>query len=164
MMAIKREAAFHEAGHSVIAYSARFHRIVSAINLEDYGAGEVLVSLSQEKCVAEGLTPTQEIARNADVAKDLGLILVAGLVAEQIAAERDATLTPNPSCSAPDHELLRQILGNAGLSRKFDQLEAQARQILEANWPAVESLASYLYEHARADPSVIEAILRPILR
>lgn len=163
-MTIKREAAFHEAGHSVIAYSARFHFIAGGINLEDYGAGEVHVGLSKTKCVAEGLTPTPETARNADVAKDLGRILVAGLVAEQIAAERDATLTPNPSCSEPDHELLRQILGSAGLSRKFDQLEAQAREMLEANWPAVEALAAYLHEHVRADPTVIEGLLRPILR
>jgi len=162
-VSIKREAAFHEAGHAVMAYFARFHGIVGSINLEDYGAGEIYVALLSSKCAAEGLAPVPEAARRPDVARDLGLILVSGLIAEQIAAENDEKVKPNLSCSEPDHALLKEALANSGLSRKFDQLEDQARSVLREHWQAVEVLAAYLLEHVSADPIDIDQVLQPIL-
>lgn len=90
------------------------------------------------------------IETNPEVARDLGRILAAGLIAEQIAAERDNTLTPNPACAAPDHELIVQQLSRAGLSRKFDKLEADARAVLEENWIVVEALAKWLFQMTTA--------------
>jgi hypothetical protein len=160
---IKKEAAFHEAGHAVMAYLATYHGLVAGIDLQDYGSGEIYVGLLKSKCVSAGVPSTAETAKRPEVAMDLGRILVAGLVAEVIAAERDASLTPNPSCALPDHDLLRQQLMIAGLSRKFDRLEVATRTTLEENWSAVEELAEFLFSNKSADMSRIEAIIGPKL-
>ncbi len=162
-MDIKKEAAFHEAGHAVMAYLATYHGLVAGIDLKDYGAGEIYVGLLKSKCVSAGVPATAETAKRPEVAIDLGRVLVAGLVAELIAAERDESLSPNPICARPDHDLMRQQLMNAGLSKKFDRLEVVTRRTLEENWSAVDELAEFLLIHKSADISQIEAIIGPKL-
>lgn len=77
--------------------------------------------------------------------------MVAGYVAEQIAVEFDKEIKPNIACAAPDHDLLRQQLAAAGLSKHFDYYEEQARAMLKAEWPMVEKVAHYLYERGGSD-------------
>jgi len=145
LVAIKHEAAFHEAGHAVVAYLSAYHSTAGGIELAVYGKGEFLVALNKIKLRNAGLPPTEESAKNPVVAKDLARVLVAGLVAERIAAERDDTLVPHPPSAAPDHELARQILEEAGLSRKFDRFEVEANDLLRERWEVVEALADWAF-------------------
>tara|TARA_R110000824_G_scaffold24090_1_gene85323 strand:- start:22553 stop:23056 length:504 start_codon:yes stop_codon:yes gene_type:complete len=158
-LSIKKEAAFHEAGHAIMAYLSAYHGLISGIDLKAYGAGDVYISLLKSKCAAAGLPQTPESAKRPEVAKDIGRILVAGLVAEKIAAERDKSLVPNPDCAIPDHELLRQQLETAGLSKKFDLLESETCAVLKENWAVVEELADFLFANVTANKDQVEAII-----
>ena len=145
-MTIKLEAAFHEAGHAVVAYRSRFHNIVGPINLAEYGSGEIYVSLSRVKLQAQGKASEASAEKDKEVAVDLAVVLSAGLVAERLAEVRGQGTTANPECSAPDHEMLQQQLVGAGLSKKFDRHEGTAKQLLESEWPLVAALSAYLFE------------------
>lgn len=158
-MTIKREAAFHEAGHAVAAHRSRFHNVVGQINLATYGAGEIYVSLSKQKLIAEGKPATPSAQLDKEVAKDLAVVLVAGLVAERLAQESDGDLKANPMCAEPDYHLMQQNLDAAGLSKKFNLHEEAAKIVLNSNWPLVDALAAYLFsEKTVASVSVHEFI------
>jgi ATP-dependent Zn protease len=150
-MTVKKEAAFHEAGHAVIAHLSRFHAIIGGINLENYGAGEIFVSLSKTKLAANGKATDASSQRDKEVATDLAVVLSAGLVAEHIAESKDSNLSANPQCAEPDHELMKQQLEGAGLSKKFDRHEEAARKLLEDNWDLVNELAEHLFENQSVD-------------
>ena len=154
-MTIKREAAFHEAGHAVVAHRSKFHNIVGPINLEAYGSGETYISLSKRKLLANGKDAEPSAAKDKEVAADLAVILAAGLVAERLAESHEPGITANPECALPDHELMQQQLSGAGLSKKFDQHEGAAKQVLETEWKLVSSLAAY-----RGGPRNSDSVLR----
>jgi len=158
-MPIKREAAFHEAGHAVVAFRSRFHNIAGPISLEQYGAGESLISLSKSKLRAEGLPVDETSVKLPEVVEDLAVILCAGLIAEQLASKFDASLKANPSAAIPDHDLVREQLSRAGLSKNLDRHEEAARDILSHEWALVDSLANYLYSKMSLDPSDVIAFL-----
>lgn len=158
-MTIKREASFHEAAHAVLANLSKYHAIVGDINLQNYGAGEIFISLSKSKCAAGGKPQDASAQKDKDVAKDLAVVLCGGFAAEKIAAKIDASLNPNEQCATPDYQLAEQQLQMAGLSKKYDVYQAQANQILEANWKAVETLANYLFANTSADPQQILDII-----
>lgn len=145
-MSIKKEAAFHEAAHAITAYYSKFHGLVHEINLMNYGAGEIFVSLSKSKCKNQGKSPTPETARDEDVSKELAVILCSGYVGEQIAAEYDSSLVPSRNAAGPDYQLAVQNLKAAGLSHKYDFHHDNARKILERNWEVVNKLANHLFE------------------
>jgi ATP-dependent Zn protease len=159
-MTIKKEAAFHEAGHAVVAFQSRFHAIVKSINLENYGAGEIFVSLSKSKLQKEGLPADPSSQTSKDVAADLAIVLSAGLVAERPASLRDAKLTANARCAIPDYDLARQQLHNAGLSEELTQYEEVAKQVLSSRWEMVEKLASILFYEVTLDTEIIYQILQ----
>lgn len=157
-MTIQREAAFHEAGHAIAAHRSKFHALVGPINLQQYGAGEVFVSLSKSKLQAAGKPVTVASQKDKEVVTDLAVVLCAGLVSERLAEER-AGLKANPNCAVPDHDLMKQQLVNAGLSARFDRHESSVRQMLESEWALVSSLADFLYQNVATDPTdVIEFI------
>jgi hypothetical protein len=155
IISIKREAAFHEAGHAVAAYRSRFHFIVGPISLAGYGSGEIYVAQSRSKCVAAGKASDHSAQKDPEVAADLALVLSAGLVSERIAHERDPAIRPNPECAIPDHDLMRQQLARAGLSKKFDQHEKTARELLESNWALVDALAEFLLARVNVQPEEV---------
>ena len=152
---IKREAAFHEAGHAVAAHRSKFHAIVGPINLAGYGSGEVYISLSKRKLQANGKVASAAARSDKDVAADLAVVLAAGLVSERLAAAREPGLTPMPVCAVPDHELLRQELRGAGLPQELTSYEDTATQVLESEWRLVHDLAGYLFQHVSVDPDDI---------
>jgi hypothetical protein len=157
-MTIQREAAFHEAGHAIAAHRSKFHALVGPINLQQYGAGQIFVSLSKSKLLAAGKSVAAKSQTDKEVATDLAVVLCAGLVSERLAEERSG-LKANPNCAIPDHNLMKQHLINAGLSTHFDRHEASARQLLDATWALVTSLANLLYEKVLIAPiDVIEFI------
>lgn len=158
-MTIQREAAYHEAAHAVLAHTSSFHAIVGDINLLSYGAGEFYMSLSRSKCAAGGKPQDASAQEDRDVARDCAVCLCAGLVGEQIASELDSTLTPNPKCAEPDHALVEQQLQMAGLSKKYDKYQLQARGLLQQHWDTVEKLATYLFENLSASRDQIVAII-----
>lgn len=158
-MTIQREAAYHEAAHAVLAHISIFHAIVGDINLLRYGAGELYISLSRSKCAAGGKPQDASAQRDQEVAKDLAIVLCAGLVGEQIASELDSTLTPNPECAEPDHALAEQQLQNAGLSKKYNLYQSQARDLLQKHWDTVEKLAKYLFANRSATRDQVVAII-----
>lgn len=129
-MTIKREAAFHEARHAIAAWKSKYHSLVGTISLADYGAGDTLVSVSKHKLQVGGKSLSTTIVEDPDVAKDFAVVLSAGLVAEQVAASKGENITANPQCAVPDHDLMKQQLAAAGLSKKFDKHEIVARQLL----------------------------------
>lgn len=158
-MTIKREAAFHEAGHAVAAYRSRFHNIVGPINLAEYGAGEILVSLSEAKLAASGKPTDPSVQSDKEVAVDLAIVLCSGLVAERMAEKRNTGLKANPKCAEPDHIIAVQQLSGAGLSKKFDLHEQAAGKLLESEWDLISALADYLFENASVQPvQVLEFI------
>jgi len=156
---IKPEAAYHEAGHAIMAYLSKYHLLAGPIELADYGAGEAYIGLIPSKLTSAGIEADEAAQRNPDVAKDLGRVLVAGLMAERIAAEHDPALTPNPTCAQPDYAMLVQQLAAAGLSRKYDRLETEARATLEAHWDKVEALAGWLLGRGRAEFAEVNAFI-----
>lgn len=158
-MTIKREAAFHEAGHAIAAYRSSYHNVVGPINLAEYGSGEIYVSLSRKKLQAMGKAPDASSAKDKEVAIDLAVVLAAGLVAERLAEVREQGIIANPGCALPDHELMRQQLAEAGLSKKFDKHESTAAQLLEAEWALVRSLADYLHANTSAMPEDVTAFI-----
>jgi GNAT superfamily N-acetyltransferase len=144
---IKREAAFHEAGHAIAACRSAFHWLAAgAIRLEEYGAGEAQVSLSKSKLRQAGKVPSAVAMRDPEVAKDLAVILVAGLVAEQVAQSMGQDVTANSSCAAPDHALIKQSLENAGVELNIQAYENTARHMLQSEWPLLLSLADLLFD------------------
>jgi hypothetical protein len=151
-MTIKREAAFHEAGHAVVAHRSRFHNIVGPINLASYGAGAIDISLSKMKLAANGKPTGPASARDKEVASDLAVVLSAGLAAERIAEAREIGLKANPTCALPDHELLQHQLAMAGLPTNFDQYEKAAKQLLESEWTLMVDLAEFLFKQVSSDP------------
>jgi len=158
-MAIKREAAYHEAAHAVLTSISKYHAIVGDINLLSDGAGVFYLSLSKSKCAAEGKPQDSSAQMDKDVSRELATILCAGFIGEQIASERDTTLTPNPECAEPDHTLAKRQLQAAGLSKKYDRYQSQARELLENHWNTVERLAEYLCANYSASPDMIVTIM-----
>ncbi|MBK7356383.1 hypothetical protein [Propionivibrio sp.] len=157
-MTIQRVAAFHEAGHAIAAHRSKFHTLVGPINLQQYGAGQIFVSLSKSKLQAAGKPATAASQTDKEVATDLAVVLCAGLVSERLAEEK-AGLKANQDCAVPDHDLMKQQLVNAGLSACFDRHETSARQLLEFEWALVSSLADLLYKNVTTDPTdIIEFI------
>jgi hypothetical protein len=158
-MTIQREAAYHEAAHAVLAHISNYHAIVGDINLLSYGAGDFYMSLSRSKCAAGGKPQDASAQKDKEVARDFAIVLCAGLVGEQIASELDSTLTPNPECAEPDHALAEQQLQIAGLSKKYDLYQSQARDLLQQHWDTVERLATYLFANRSASPHQVVAII-----
>ncbi len=155
-MTIKKEAAYHEAAHAVLAYNSKFHALVGEISLAQYGAGDIYISLSKSKRKAAGVTPNPI---DKEITKDLAVILCGGLAGETIASKNDNTLSPNPSCAIPDHQLATQQLQGAGLSEEYDCYEQSAIKELESNWATVERLADYLFTNHTAQPDEILSII-----
>lgn len=158
-MTVKREAAFHEAGHAVVAYFSKFHRVVGPINLAQYGSGEIFVALSKGKVTAAGKQIDESLSRQPDVAVDLAIVLCAGLVCERLAEEREADIKSNADCAMPDHELMRQVLQSANLSKKFDCHELKSKQLLDQHWSLVVELADALYSARSMDALSIEEFI-----
>jgi hypothetical protein len=104
------------------------------------------MSLSRSKCAAGGKPQDVSAQKDKEVARDLVVVLCTGLIGEQIAAEHGDALKPNPQCAEPDHALAEQQLQMAGLSKKYDFYELQARELLQKHWASVDRLANYLYE------------------
>lgn len=152
-MTILREAAFHEAGHAIAARRSKFHDLVGPINLQQYGAGEIFVSLSKSKLRAAGKSVGLSSQTDQDVATDLAVVLCAGLVAERLAEEQIPGIKANPTCAKPDHDLVRQQLASANLSTHVDSHETVARHLLESEWSLLTSLANFLYDNVASDPT-----------
>jgi hypothetical protein len=145
-MTIKREAAFHEAGHSIVAWRSTYHSLApGVIRLERYGAGEARVSLSRRKLESGGKVVSPTIMNDPDVVKDLAVILAAGLVAEEVAQGMGEHITANPSCAAPDHAFMKQNLAAGGLQMDIQIYESAARQILQREWSLLHDLANLLF-------------------
>jgi len=151
-MTIKREAAFHEAGHAVAAHRSMFHAIVGPINLAAYDSGEVYVSLSRKKLQANGKVGSAAAGADKGVAADLAVVLAAGLVSERLATAWEPGLTPMPDYAVPDHELLRQQLAGAGLPPELKSYEETVAQALQSDWRLVRALAEYLLRHVSVRP------------
>jgi hypothetical protein len=126
-----------------MAHLSRYH-VMGPIDLESGGEGGLYVGLSRSKCIAAGKDVSAATAKDADVARDFAVILVGGMVAEQVAAEFNAAIEPSRDGAALDHAFLMQALAAAGLSKKFDRYEEQARTRLRENWRKVEALAHVL--------------------
>lgn len=150
-MAIRKEAAYHEAAHAVIAHYSKYHSLVKEINLMNFGAGEIFVSLSKSKCLRNN-KPGDATARfDPDVAKELAVILCAGYRGEVIAAQKDSLVIPDESCSEPDYELAVQELKGAGLSRRYNFHQQTGTELLMLHWDHVEILANKLFESSKMD-------------
>lgn len=150
-MSIKREAAYHEAGHAVAAYRSKFHNVIGTINLADYGAGEIFIFLSKSKLATYGKSNDQKLQYDKEVAVDLAVVLCAGLVAERIAERLGDGITANTACAEPDHSLQKAQLKMAGLSQNYDLHETTARCLLESEWSLVAELAAMLLKKTSVD-------------
>lgn len=163
-MTVKLEAAFHEAGHAVAARHSRFHALAGPISLYQYGEGEIFIGLNPQKCVNQGKVPSLDLVRDPEVAKDLAVVLVAGLAAEKIAAANDSALSVNRTCAEPDLALLRQQLAGAGLSLKFDRHEDDATSLLQSQWGVVHQVAMALFEAKTMTLADLRALFERIER
>jgi hypothetical protein len=161
VMVWKAEAAYHEAGHAVLAHMSDFHVIGGPINLARHGYGGVVVGLSGTKCLAARKPATPDVARDPEVARDFAVILTGGYAAELTAAAFDPTLIPDLACAQPDYESVVEVLAAAGLSRRFDRFQAQAMARLSEYWPQVERLAQYLRLAGQCSAAGAESIISP---
>lgn len=158
-MTIKMVAAYHEAGHAVLTYRSKYHSLEKTISLNDYGSGEIFVSIEPSKLKGAGLPSPVKSQNNVMVTRDLALILVAGYVAEQIAAKLDNNIKPHLDCAKPDHDFLRMKLAAAGLSKRFDKFEREAAVLLNKEWHLVRGLAEFLFQNVTADAGTVFAEL-----
>jgi hypothetical protein len=163
-MTIKREAAFHEAGHAVAVYRSRFYKVAGPINLEQYGAGSIDVGLNKNKLKSNGKPADKSAILDKEVNTDLAVILCAGLVAERIAERRIDGIKANPKCAKPDHEFLRIKLKEAGLSQKIDGYEKDAERLLEQEWNLVMALTNYLLEMTYIYPDELHNFIKEFLQ
>ncbi len=158
-MAIKMEAAFHEAGHAVAAYFSKFHKFLGPVTLAKYGQGEIYVSQCKSKFSVVGKNVGAASQRDKEVATDLAIVLCSGLVAECLAEEKNSNICPNPECAEPDRELMAKQLELAGLSKKFDRHQVSATALLEKNWVLVSELADFLFEKEVASGEDISSLI-----
>jgi hypothetical protein len=162
-MAIKLEAAYHEAGHVVAAKRSKFHDVVGGINLEAYGSGQTDISLSKSKLQKAGKIPSSGSQRDKDVAQDFAVVMTAGFVAEEIAAEKNSKIVPNRQCADPDYSVLDGALVGAGLSRKTDRAEISARDLLLQDWDKVERIAALAFEKGGLTFTQLDELISEIL-
>jgi len=128
---------------------------VGPINLQNYGSGEIFISLSKRKLAANGKIVNPSAEKDAEVAADFACVLSAGLVAERLAEELEQGIRANPECARPDHEYVRKHLKAAGLSTEFAQYEEKTRQLLQSEWDLLRDLAAILFEKVALDPTDI---------
>ncbi len=145
-MCIKKEAAYHEASHAVVANLSIFHSLVDQIDLKNYGSGETFISLSKRKLIAKGKSADSSNQHDKEVIIDMVVILCAGIVGEEIASEKHEAIIPDSTCSEPDKEFALELLQEAGLDDNLNIYNKSARKILVDEWDNVESLANALFQ------------------
>lgn len=146
-MTIKKVAAYHEAGHVILAQLSRFHSAVNDIDLGEYGQGSAQISLSRHKLQLANLAADASSQRLPMVAVDLAVVLCGGYAAEELASQREPGITPDVSCSGPDFSLAIQQLATAGAQQQdLVQYCALAKEVLNMNWHYLHGLAGRLFE------------------
>jgi ATP-dependent Zn protease len=160
-MSIKKEAAYHEAGHVVVAAKSKYHNVVDGITLSAYGQGEASISLSKAKCLAECKTfvDAKSIGKDKDIAREAAIIFMAGYQAELLAAAANPMLTANRSTADPDYELAAEVLARAELYERTDCAEQAATEILLQNWELVEKIANAAYSQSSLSFDELHEIL-----
>jgi hypothetical protein len=109
------------------------------------------------------LVPDRSAATNPEVAEAFGILLAAGLVAEQIAMAKGFKVTPDPDRARVDHAMMEENLTAAKLPFDLASQEEEAAGALEHFWPAVEAVARELQQHGKLHSTVIEAIIDTVL-
>lgn len=145
------EAAYHEAGHAVLARKSTYHEVVGEVSLGSYKSGVTAVSLSKRKLLRAGKPADSSACRDPDVAREIAAILCGGLVAEQIAKEKGRKLSPTLDPAASDHQFARDQLAGAGLDTELTPHQAQAGALLREHWDHVERLAVALLSTGSRD-------------
>jgi hypothetical protein len=138
-------AAFHEAGHCVLAHVSQFHGVAPGpITLGSYGSGAAHVMLRKSALALAGMPVEESSTAHPDVASDLAVVLVAGLAAERIAQSKYSWLAADVQSADPDYRKARADLARAGVATNLAIFEELATQKLARHWQAVERIAETL--------------------
>lgn len=142
----RRDLATHEAGHAVVEMV--------------YGWTVERVTVMGEGGRASAVGPTGK-----DSAFPRAVIFVAGMVAELISGRDPCRVLPYvvvaPGADVP--EALRCIAQTGATvpeaMKTFTAACLMAREILTANWPAVEAIAAALMEHGELDAKRVRELI-----
>ncbi|EKJ94770.1 hypothetical protein C241_15758 [Bradyrhizobium lupini HPC(L)] len=149
-MSVKLEAAYHEAGHIVLAWFSKYHTIAGGIDLTK-GSGQIPeIAVSKSKMSAAKKLPSKDSASNDyDVVREGAVIFAAGYQAELIAASINPSLVPDRGSADLDYQIVDAILAKAGLQWDTRVAEAAAEDLLRRHWVWVEKIAQQAFEHRR---------------
>lgn len=153
------EAAYHEAGHAVLARKSLHHEVVKEIRLGAYKSGCTSISLSRKKLTRAGKSPDELARLDPEVAVGFAVILCGGLVAEEIANQKGINISPSASSAAPDHAAARIELVDAGLADDLKPYEAIARELLNLHWVDVVALAQVLVKDGSCHPADVHLLV-----
>lgn len=146
-MTIKKVAAYHEAGHVILAQMSRFHSVVKDMDLGQYGQGSAHISLSKHKLQLANLPADAASQRLPVVAVDLAVVLCAGYAAEELASQREPGIMPNVTCSGEDFKLaIEQLVASGAQQQDLVQYCALAKEVLSMNWHYLQGLANRLFQ------------------
>lgn len=148
-----KAAAYHEAGHAVVAVRSRYHSIIGNISADNYGAGAAYVTISKSKCRAAGKFPSEA---DPDIVRDFAVILKAGLAAEKMAAHMvDPSIIADALASKEDDALLLRQARKAGVDLALNDILAEAEKVLAQHWAEVRKLADLLVKRPVAAVDVL---------
>ena len=137
------EAAYHEAGHAVLAHLSDYHFVSGPVSVASFGGGLTDISPSKKRLKQAGKDPASYDS-DPEVAQEMAGILAAGLAAKHIAAAFHYDLSPNPTLSKPDHQLIAKITAAAGITSDITPYQYEAAGVLCVYWKVVATLANEL--------------------
>lgn len=155
------EAAYHEAGHVVLAWLSPYHTVAAGIDLHNYGGGAAAISVSKSRCEAAGKPADERAAKDKDIAQTSTVIFMGGYQAELIAAEFNIALKPNRSCADLDYDEAAKLLADVGVGNMSDEAEQAANAVLRDNWNLVEKIAQAAFSKGSLSRFELLDILDP---
>jgi hypothetical protein len=155
----EKMAAFHEAGHAVLAVASRFHNVVLPISIQD-AYGETFVSMSKTKVQASGRSPDVRAAQaDPEIATDAAIVFLAGLASERRHCQDKA----DASLSRNDYTLAERVLGMANVRTPFAELEVEAAKRVDQLWPVIVEFAEELHKRQWFDAVEALEFIKPRL-
>jgi len=154
----RRQTAYHEAAHAVLAYHSRFFRQSGRIRLGPKG-GEIRISVDRRKFDAFQTARSESEDPLPAIAEDRAVILCGGVVGAEIARRAELIPSHDTKGAVRDHAIAVQELEAAGLPVDLVPYYVRARKLLEREWWAIEKVAAFLSTTDDAEAEVVREMI-----
>jgi hypothetical protein len=153
---LDKSAAYHEAGHAVIAVASRFHCVYRDISVRT-AYREAPFSVSKRKLIAAG--KSRELAQmlaDPEIAAESAMVFLGGGAAAEkycgknCGAKRAAT---TDALAKNDYEMTKTVLKDANIKTPLAALAPQAAEKVAELWPVITAFAEELFERKTIDCS-----------